>query len=253
MVSNRQTLVKSIHNIFEKLAGAGFLLSIMSLFLLLSSDVDDMYEFANGISDFFPWVVGFSLFTYVIDYLVFKFLNNRNTIKIILYMAFGYLIFMVNPMNVFMLLMGVMGLICSLILYFGNRLAQSSNIFTYGFSIVVLIPLFIIINIDFTEKEGWKEVSSSSTFEATFDNFNGKHEIPIPLREGDTLTFYTTFNNENGGGHGLYMLNENDRKIGMKERNENELQYYADQSGVYRIVIIGDDVKGSFTVNWKIE
>ena len=51
------------------------------------------------------------------------------------------------------------------------------------------------------------------------------------------------------------MLNEKKRRITWRSNNDNEMQFTvtADKSGVYRIVITGDNVTGSFKVNWVIE
>ena len=48
-------LIKAISYLITKLAGAGFLLFVISIYLLLSFG-KDMYEFVEGISSGFLWI-----------------------------------------------------------------------------------------------------------------------------------------------------------------------------------------------------
>lgn len=247
MVVTKQNLVKAIPYLLSKLAGAGFLLFIFFIYGVLSLGVD-MYETVEGISYWFIPAIVFSFFTILIDLLIYKLAIKNSAIIILLYMIAGFVFFISKLIFVIL----IWGSIISLIIYFGFYISIRYRKFRYVFSIVIPFLLFILINFDFTVKKGWKEISTSTSYEATYDFFNGKHEIPLQLEEGKTLVLSENFENTNDGGHGFYVLNEKDRKIGMK-MNGNVLLYTANETGVYRLVFIGDDVKGYFNVKWEIE
>lgn len=242
MIVTKQNLMKAIPYLFSKLAGAGFLLFNIFIYGVLSLGVD-MYETVEGISYWYIPTIVFSFFTILIDLLIYKLAIKNKALKILLYMIAGFVFFI--PKLIFIIF--IWGSIISLIIYFGFYISLHSKKFRYVFSIVIPFLLFILINFDFTVKKGWKEISTSTSYEATFDFFNGKHEIPLQLEEGKTLVLIKNLENT-----GFYVINEKDRKIDMK-MNGNELQFTANEPGVYRLVFTGDDVKGYFNVKWKIE
>lgn len=151
-----------------------------------------------------------------------------------------------------MLFAGTIGALCSLIFYVGTYISFRFKSFKYVFSIVVPLTIIILIGVDFTEKEQWVEVKSETSYKATFDHFNGKHEIPVLLKTGQTITMSHDFKATNGGGHGFHVLNEKNKLVGMTEINEGGLKLKVQDAGVYRMVVTGDDVEGSFEVTWNI-
>lgn len=253
MALSRQGLKSAIPYLITKLAGAGFLMFGMSIYLLLASGLD-MYEFVEGISNWSLWLIVFGygiLCSLLIDLLVSKVLGTRYLVKIILYVVAGYAFFIINGVNVFTLIAGTVGALCALIFYFGASISSRFMRFRYVFSFVMPLILVLLMPIDFTEKVQWIEEKSDHSYTASFDYFNGKHEIPVSATAGQTITLSHEFKNTNGGGHGFHVLNENNKLVGMTELSENELEFKAMDAGVYRIVVTGDDVKGRFEVTWK--
>lgn len=109
----------------------------------------------------------------------------------------------------------------------------------------------MIGTIDFTVKENWCEVKKPS-FTARFDYFNGAHAVPIAAKKGETITFSVKFTNLQKGGYGFHVLNGENDFIGMKTVNEQTYQIEAKESRIYRIIVEGDDLKGSFLVTWDV-
>lgn len=240
--------------ITTKLAGAGFLLCVMFTYLFLASGFD-LYKFVEGISNGMLWLVVFGygiLCSLLIDLLAVKIPKG----KYFLYIVSGYAVFIINGLNVYTLIAGTVGALSSLIFYFGTYLSFRLKTFTYFFSIFVPLFFIILMNVDFTEKKQWHEVKDGSSYTATFEQFNGKHEIPIQAKAGQTIIsiiFSYDFINKNGGGHGFHILDEKNNLVGMNEINEQESQFKIKDDGIYRMVVTGDDVKGKFSLTWRIE
>lgn len=247
-------LIKAIPYLTTKLAGAGFLLFVISNYLLLGSGID-MYEFVEAISNWFLWIIVFGygiLCSLLIDLFVFKVPITSYLMKILLYIVAGYGVFIIT-MNIYiMLFAGTIGALCSLIFYIGTYISFRFKSFKYVFSIVVPLTIIILTGVDFTEKEQWVEVKRETSYTATFDHFNGKHEIPVLAKAGQTITLSHDFKTTNGGGHGFHVLNEKNKLVGMTEFSEGELKLKVQDAGVFRMVVTGDDVKGNFKVAWNI-
>jgi len=250
----RKKVKRGIPHFIIKLAGAGFLMFVISSYVLLASGLD-MYEFVEGIDNLLLWIIvfGYGIFcSFFIDLFVSRFSKTGYRMKISLYIVAGYAFFIISSINAYTLIAGTVGALCSLIFYFGTYIASCFNSLKYLFSIVIPITLIILISIDFTEKEQWVEVKNDNTYTATFEYFNGKHEIPIQAKAGQTIILSHEFNNTNGGGHGFHVKNEKNKLIGMTEVGEKELEFKVQVAGVYRVVVTGDNVKGNFNVIWKL-
>lgn len=237
-----------------KLAGAGFLFIVMSIYLLIATGFD-LYEFVEGISHGFLWFVVYGygiLGSVIIDLLALKIPKENYSVRIILHIVAGYAFFMIREISVIMFIAGTVGALCSLLFYFGTYKSFRFQSFKY---VVIFAPLFLIIlmNFNFTEKEQWFEAKSDNSYSATFEHFNGKHEIPIRLKEGQTITVFHDFKNTNGGGHGSHFLNEKNNLVGMTVVSEKKFKLRVQNSGIYRMIVTGDNVKGSFIVTWKID
>jgi hypothetical protein len=253
MIENRQRVKKAIPYLTTKIASAGFLMFVLSICFILLTGLD-MYEFVEEISNWYIWAILYGygiLCSMFIDLILIKKTKMDSFIRIILYIVAGYAIFLINGMNAFTLIAGTVGALCSIIFYFGTLLSSGYKIIKPAFAVLVPLTLLLLTNVDFTEKEQWVEEKGDNTYSATFDHFNGKHEIPLNLKAGQTITIYHEFHNTNGGGHGFHILNERNHLVGVTEGIDNEVILEVEDAGIYRIVITGDDVKGGFNVAWK--
>jgi len=214
-----------------------------------------MYEFTEEIPIriLLAVVFGYGLCcSILIDLIVFKLPRMSFPLIVILYIAAGYIIFILSGINFYTLFAGTIGAICSLLFYFGTNLTFRYKFTKFVFSFFVPITLIILMNIDFTEKEQWNEVTTDSSFAVSFDHFNGKHEIPVQAKEGQIIAMSINFTILNGGGHGYHVLNEKGKLIEMKEVGGDVMGIYIKDSGVYRLVVTRDDAKGSIKVTWSI-
>lgn len=248
-------LFKLISILFTKLAGAGFTLLLFFTFLFLQSGWD-MVEFVDSISSGYIWVIIFGygiICSIVIDILEWKIARINKRIKFLLYAAAGYLIFFINGVNVFTFIAGTIGALCSLIFYFGTHLSNRSKGTKLVFAILVPLFFILLLNIDFTEKKQWVEEREATSYTASFNYFNGKHEIPLKVIEGQSLNLSIEVKNENGGGHGYHVLNPKGDLVGLTEVDERMMVFTAHASGVYHVVVTGDDLRGGITVKWTID
>ncbi|TXC92980.1 hypothetical protein FS935_01945 [Metabacillus litoralis] len=174
-------------------------------------------------------------------------------IKLLLYTFFGFAIFLVYGFSVYTLIAGFIGILCALLFYLGTYISRKSTLFNYLFSIVIPLSFILLANIDFTEKKQWKEMRTDSSFTASFQYFIGEHEVPLTLTEDQSIILSREFGNENGGGHGFLVKDDYDDLVGMTEIDDHTLKLDVAKSGVYRLVVTGDRVKGSFKIKWEIE
>lgn len=252
-------IVKITLYLVSKLAGAGFALTFIFGFLFLLEP--DLYKFSEMISTKFIWLMLFCyglLCSVFIDLITGKMKKkyqqvNRLLMKFELYIFFGFAVFLLNGISYFTLIAGLIGALCSLLFYLGTFLSQRSRSFNYLFSIVMPLCFFLLLTIDFTEKKQWNETRTDSSYSASFQYFNGEHEIPLKVTEGQTLILSREFVNENGGGNGFHVLDDHDKLVGMTEINDQTLKLVPTKTGIYKMVVTGDSIKGSFKIIWRIE
>lgn len=258
----RKKLLNITSYLSIKIAGAGFLLFVMFTYLLVMLGMD-LYKFVEGISNGYLWAAafGYGIFcSLLIDLIVYKISATKLSVKVplfmmkvLLYIIAGYVVFLIMGFNLFTLIAGTVGAICSLIFYFGTNVSSRSNMFRYGFGIVVPLLFIVLMSMDFTEKEQWVELKTDTSYTANFHHFNGKHEIPIVVKEGQTITISHGFMNTNGGGHGFHILNEKNSLVGYTEVSDELYELKVKDNDTYRVVVTGDDVRGGFKVNWTID
>lgn len=135
--------------------------------------------------------------------------------KVVVYILAGFSFFLIQGINVYTVIAGIVGALCALLFYGGTILSHQNRLFKYGFSFVIPLAIMILSTIDFTEKKGWQETRTDSTYEASFGYFNGKHEIPIEVERGETLTFSVSVMNKNGGGHGYHIRTDGHPRVPM--------------------------------------
>jgi hypothetical protein len=241
--------------VLTKVSGAGFSLSAFFICMLLLTEFD-LYKFVQVISKWMYWIIffGYGIVCSVgIDLVTCKITRKKTILRILLYVFAGYAIFNIGEVNAYTFFAGTVGAICALLFYFGTYVSKKTPLFTFVFAFAFPILFLILMHVDFTEKVRWSEKQSDSTYTATFEYFNGKHEIPILASKGQTITITIDVTNANGGGHGFHVLNEEDQLVGMMDERGEKIIIHAEDTGIYRLVLTGDDLKGSFTVAWNMK
>lgn len=216
-----------------------------------------MYDFVKSISEPLLW---FAFFGYgiacslLIDLFTVKIARRVNkSVKIVLYIVAGYAIFFYKGFSVYTIIAGTVGALCAIIFLIGTDVAKRKPYFKYVFAIVLPLFFIILMQVDFTTQKNWTETKNDASYTANFDYFNGEHAIPIEVREGQTLRFSVQFSNKNEGGQGYHVVNKHDQLVGMSENSDGTMETAIEETGVYSIVVTGDNLAGSFKVNWDVQ
>lgn len=202
----------------------------------------------------------------LIDWLIKKYALKKVKTKMGLYSIAGFGIFLIFGFIVsiiygeflnleflaYAILAGIVGAVCALIFFLGTVIVNYSKIFTYIFAFFIPIVLSIIMSNDYTVKKNWESIQHENSYAASFTYFNGKYEIPIEAKKGQIVKITQQFHAENDGGHGFHLKDENNRYVGMQEIDEDQFKFEVKKSGVYRAIVTGDKVSGSFYVRWDI-
>lgn len=248
--------------ILNKLAALGLLVFTMCVYTILSTRFD-LYEFTESLSNIKFWglICGYALMTSVlIDLVCYKWRKFTINTSILLHCVSGFIVFIpFMGINFYTLIAGSVGALCAYIYAFSYYFLVRKNRLAWIFLLV--IPLLLFIRpMDFTIKEGWIEEKTKSSFLAEFKRFNGKNEIPISLEKGDIVTTYISFVERNGGGYGYHILDSNGELVGMTELDKtyedyekNAVEFEAKKSGIYRVVLTGDNLRGKVNVKWEID
>jgi hypothetical protein len=241
--------------LLTKFAGAGFSIFIYFLVILMSAEFD-MYDIVENFNQtkmlwfiFYAYGITCSI---VIDGLTTRVKKFHQTTKIVLYIVAGFAYFLVRGVNPFTLFAGAVGAIFSLLFYLETIFSKKNVWRRWLFAVVIPLFLITLLSIDFTTKKQWNETRTDNSFQATFSYFHGKHEIPVHLEQGDTLTFTIEFHPTNGGGYGYHVRNKENQYVGITELGENTRSITAKDTGTYYIVVTGHHLSGRITVEWEV-
>ena len=252
MEANKQGVFSYL---ITKLAGAGFLTTVFFSYILINLDFD-FYRFSNEISTVSLWLIFYAYAiscSLLIDLLVIKFPRIQVKGKILLYSIAGFGFFLFFGLNVFAIIAGTVGAICALIFYLGIYISRLNKVSKYFFAFIMPLLFIIIAQIDFTVKQNWTQTEGDGAFSAKFSNFNGEYQIPIQAKKGQSIIFSIDINNENGGGHGYHVRSEDDEFYGMEEVEEDIVKISVKETGIYKIIVTGDNLKGEINVNWEVK
>ncbi|WP_142385107.1 hypothetical protein [Cytobacillus massiliigabonensis] len=256
---------KVINYILNKLAALGLLVFIMCLYLILGTGFN-LYEFTEYLSNIKIWglICGYALVTTVIiDLIRLKWRECTFKMSILLHCLAGFIVFFpFTGIHLFSLIAGSIGALCAFIYTISYYIIKQKKYLVW--IALFVFPLLLSLRlIDFTIKKEWTEEKTDSSFSAEFERFNGKHEIPLPLKKADIVTSSISFEQMNDGGYGYHISNNNGDLVGMNELentnkeygdiNSNAFQFKAEEAGIYKIIVTGDNLKGKIQVKWKID
>ncbi|GIP34678.1 hypothetical protein [Paenibacillus sp. J2TS4] len=242
--------------LLTKLAGAGLSMAVFFAFILQASRFD-LFQWSEELSRWMYWGLFFGYgiaCSFVIDGLTFRLRGfPRLLVKIGLYVIAGFAFFIFKEVNGYTLFAGTVGAACALIFYFGTYASRQNPLFKYIFAVGLPLLFLLAANLDFTKKADWEEERTASSYSASFSYFNGKHEIPVRAKEGQSLTISIGFHRENEGGYGFHMLNDHNQYVGLTEAGGGKWKLSVPKTGVYKWVVTGDGLRGSFEVLWHVE
>ncbi|WP_129080609.1 hypothetical protein [Anaerobacillus alkaliphilus] len=246
---------KVLFYLLTKLAAAGFTITMMFVFTYFSNGLD-MFRLLETISGVDLWFIVFGYgigCSLLIDLIALKLHFRKFNVKIVLYVISGYAFFMISAINIFDVFAGTVGAVCALVFYFATHIAREYKWFLYVFALVIPIGFLLLTNIDFTQKKNWVEDRNDFTYTASFSYFNGIHEIPLYLEEGQRFTYESDIKNRAQGGYSFYVLDEKNDYVGFIENEDNHI-FEVQASGMYRIVVKGNKREnGGFKITWEIE
>ena len=228
-----------------------------------------MFQTVEGVLNKILWafVYGYGiLVSMFIDWLIKKYAVTKIKTIIGYYAIAGFGIFLilgfiVNIISadflnleflVYAILAGIVGAFCALIFFLGTFIFNYSKIFKYIFAFLVPIGLFIIMSKDYTIKKNWESIQNENSYAASFSYFNGQYEIPIDVKKGQTVKITQQFHSENGGGHGFHIKDDKNRYVDTQLIDDDQSKFEVKKTGVYRAVVTGAEVSGSFYVSWEI-
>ncbi|WP_042142119.1 hypothetical protein [Paucisalibacillus sp. EB02] len=236
-----------------KMAAAGFMLGVIAIYMLIMTGFD-LYEFSEGLTIWFLVLMIYSIIcSMLIDLIKLKVKQTNQIFEVLLYIIAGFAPFIFTMVLPFIIIAGTVGAICAVIYLFATHFVTRNRIIKIVLAFVIPILLLISANIDFTTKTNWQETRNNTSYAATFDYFNGKHEIPIQVKAGKTITFSVEFIEKNHGGYGFSMRDDNRDYLGMEEVGDDKFKITAPKDGDYYVEIRGDSLQGRVLVNWGIE
>ncbi|MFX3635297.1 MAG: hypothetical protein ACE3L7_17535 [Candidatus Pristimantibacillus sp.] len=246
--------MKVISYLSSKLASAS-LLTI--LFWLITSGFD-LYSWSESLEGpfilvfFYGYAIGYSM---LVDLLLFKVTQNyRIPIGLLLHFAGGYIPFLFMSSGVFIFLFaGTIGAACAFVFYGIDYFIRKIGQYSIVVAVLLLGVIITVATVDFTITKQWKLERTDTSYEASFSQFNGKKAIVIDAVKDQVITFSVKWFNENGGGHGMHVLDDKGDYVGMKSLGSNKQSFVAERTGAYSIIITGDELEGSVSVKWEIE
>ncbi|MHA6250396.1 hypothetical protein [Oceanobacillus sp. CAU 1775] len=254
-----------INYLLNKTAALGFLVFIMCSYALLATGFD-LYEFVKTIANlkFWLYISGYALLvTILIDFVDYKWKKLTTTHIMLLHTLAGFVAFFpIVGLNPIAIIAGFVGALCAFIYALGSYFFKRKK--KLAWLVLLVFPLlFGVSTIDFTEKEQWDAQVTDSSYSATFEYFNGKHEIPLNLEKGDKVKASVAITVKNAGGHGHHVRDEKNNLVPMQtledtrndyeKRSTHTYEFVAEKEGEHKIVVTGDDLRGKIEVEWEIE
>ncbi|GAB3806905.1 hypothetical protein [Virgibacillus kimchii] len=241
-----------ISRLLENLIGASFSISIFFI-IMISSSGFNLFEFHNLITTPAIWALffGYGLISSVVIDFIGKFIPNFSSGKqILLYILFGYLIFLILMPIEYLLIAGTVGAFFSLLFLLGKEKLKPLKWYSW---IVFVVPLvcFVMIPLDHTSKVGWNEVIGDKFVEVEYEYFNGEHLIPIHGQQGQQIYFDVEHHFSNGNSYGISLYDENGDHVGMNEESNDVLSVeFKKATTKYIVVRAINGNQGQFQVKW---
>jgi hypothetical protein len=119
--------------------------------------------------------------------------------------------------------------------------------------IASLMILFVLTAC--TIKAGWVSINFGNRFSANYQHFNGKQVDRIRMKPGETLTLNCEVEVKKGI-LSIQVVNPQGKLIWVEkflEDAECHFGFTAETGGVYKVIVLGDQTRGSFELDWIIE
>ncbi|QUW20491.1 hypothetical protein JSQ81_11525 [Sporosarcina sp. Marseille-Q4063] len=241
-----------ISGLLEKLIGASFSISIFFIIMFIGSGFN-LFEFHNTVTVPALWMIffGYGMISSLVIDVIGKFIPTFSFGKqLLLYLLFGYLIFVVFMPIEFALLAGTVGAFFSFLFLLGKEILKPARWYSW---LVFVVPLacLAIMPFDHTSKVGWHEVADDSSVEVTYDYFYGEHLIPIHGSHGEKIYFVVDHQISDGYGYGVSVYNEDGDYAGMNDESGDVISVeFEEESIKYIAVSVTGGRQSGFQVKW---
>lgn len=248
-----------IHYAISKVSGAGLIYVLIAIFSLLGRSFDAV-EYTNGLlSKGLVYLSAYMIICSVLIDVCTGRIKYNILIKMVLHPVAGMFyvtLFSTDPD--YKELQYSTSFIFGLTYFIGTSLAKHFTKTGYIFSIVISLSLLLISMIDFTEKIQWVETKAETSYDVSFELFNGKHELPITVEKGH---FEITIEAEhkNGQSYNMKIYDEEGHEVQMSN-NLHEAKYESkfwtefpiDKNGTVKLIMYGSHFSGSFHIEWSV-
>ena len=225
----------------------------------------NLYELSQLVANkgvlllFFPYAIGFSMLA---DWLVSRAAYGRSLLLIMIYIAGGYLPFIVISIwkgsfffsIIYVFFAGTIGMLCSVAHLGMSNWVLRLRLYSIAAAICVSALTIVLILGDFTVKKGMEDSFSDASYQVSFEYLHGEHKVPIDLQKGTILHYEIFWDEVNNGGYGHYMLDPKGKKASrMTSPNSEVLSLAVLESGRYYFVFSGDRFAGKIRAEWRVE
>lgn len=237
----------------SKLASAS-LLTILFLFITSGFDLYSWSESLKGpliLIALYGYAIGYSM---LMDLFLLKVSPDyRIPIGILLHFAGGCIPFLFIFGGILFLFAGAVGAACAFVFYGIDYFIRKIGLYSILAAVLLLGLVITVATVDFTSTKQWKLERTETSYEASLSHLDGKKTIVIHAVKDQVITFSVKWFNENGGGHSVYVLDDQRTYVEMTSLGSNKQSFVAERTGAYSIVITGDGQDRAVSVKWEIE
>lgn len=102
---------------------------------------------------------------------------------------------------------------------------------------------------------GWTEITGLNRKRCTYRYFSGREYQRFRADDGETVTLDYEADVERGSLT-IRIEDPDDRQIwveSMDEDDEGAFEFTAEKSGIYTMIVVGNETRGSFEIEWDLE
>ncbi|RAP73660.1 hypothetical protein [Paenibacillus montanisoli] len=249
-----------IHYAISKVSGAGLIYVLIAIFSLLGRSFDAV-EFTNGLlSTGLAYLSAYMIICSVLIDVCTGWIKKNILIKIVLHPVAGmFFVTLFSTDPDYKELQYAINFIFGLLYFIGTLLAKRFVKTGYMFAIVISLSLLLLSMIDFTVKKQWVETKTETTYDASFELFNGKHEIPIAVKKGKKFEITIEAEHKNNQSYNMKIFDEEGHEVQMSN-NLHEAKYESkfwaefpiDKDGTVKLIMYGSHFSGSFHIEWSV-
>jgi hypothetical protein len=119
---------------------------------------------------------------------------------------------------------------------------------------IIILTVFLTACSGFSStRMGWVCINPDNGLDCSYSLFTGQEMDTVKLDEGEFITLSYEVKVESGAIQ-ILVLDPSDQTIWQVDLTQNisdEIKIQASESGIFRIVVNGDETEGSFRLTWE--